>query len=296
MKTSSMFSMRVQKCWKSIYSFFIRAPSKLRPHNLTWGGRPAGFLGSPLEEEGVLVGGVVGGERSPTSGGGRSTQLRGGETHLSRAGAWPSCVPEGKLLPRRVDWVPGTCRRRVSESREVMVAAEGLIGAGDVLTVDRQRLSQVSDRLRVVHFLRPGAHRCVKCGTEQKSDSWDHPRSPSIPRRAAASSSLRFSSPVQGDFTHLYRFTAKEFKSTSVTSPGTWHPPAGFGAMWGHWPWFPLYCCWNMFIKPVKMDPCGGQCWKHSLTLIMRFLWFYGFMVFLMLNDTALKLARDDLF
>lgn len=81
-----------------------------------------------------------------------------------------------------------------------------------------------------------------KCDTGQKSERWDHVRSPSIPRRLAANSSLRFTLPVQGDFTHLYRFTAKKFKSTIVTSPGIWHPPARFGAMWGHWPWFSLYC------------------------------------------------------
>lgn len=140
---------------------FGLTPFKVWPqYNLTWGGRSDGFLGSPLEDEGVLVREVVRGERSPSSGGGRSTQLRGGETHLSHAGAWPSSIPEGKLLPGSVDGVPGACRR-ISDSREVMVTAERVIRAWDVLTVDRQCLSQVSDRLGVVHFLRPGPDRCV---------------------------------------------------------------------------------------------------------------------------------------
>lgn len=134
---------------------------KIRPQsNLTWGCWSDGFLGSPLEDEGVRVREVVRGQRSPASGGGRSTQLRGGETHLSRAGAWPSSVAERKLLPGSIKGVPGTCRR-ISDSREVMVAAERVIRAWDVLAVDRQCLSQVSDRLRVVHFLRPGPDRCV---------------------------------------------------------------------------------------------------------------------------------------
>lgn len=129
-------------------------------YNPTWGCWSDGFLVS-LEAEGVLVRHVVVcWERSPTGGGGRATQLHGGETRLSRAGAWPSPVPKRKLLPGSVDGVPGTCGR-VSDSLEVMVTVERVIRAWDVLTVHRQSLSQVPDRLGVVHFLRPGADRCV---------------------------------------------------------------------------------------------------------------------------------------
>lgn len=226
-------------------------------YNPTWGCWSDAFLGSLPEDEGLRVRHrVVRGERPPTTGGGRTSQLRGGETHLSPAGAWPSSVPKWKLLPGSVDRVPGTCRR-IRDAREVMVTAERVIGAWDVLRVDRQRLRQLPDRLGVVHVLRPGEVRCVKCDTGQKSKSWDHVRSPSIP---AAHSSLRFRFPVQGDFTHLYRFTAEEFKSTTVTST---RYPTPTCSSWSHAEGidrdFRFTACWNILIKPIMLDSCDGQ-------------------------------------
>lgn len=89
---------------------------------------------------------VVGGERRPSSGGGRAAQLRRGEADLAGAGAWPREAVR-ILLPRCVNGVPCT-RRRVTDSRDVMITGE-VIRRRNVLTVQWQCLSRVSGRLWV---------------------------------------------------------------------------------------------------------------------------------------------------
>lgn len=114
----------------------------------SWNGRSAWLMRSSPRAEGVLADEVVRGERAPSSGGGRAAQLRGGETNLPGAGAWPREAVR-IVLPGSVDRVPGTCRW-VTDSRDVMITGK-VIRRRNVLTAQWQGLSRESGRLWVVH-------------------------------------------------------------------------------------------------------------------------------------------------
>lgn len=113
----------------------------------TWSCLFNGLLWSFPGNEGILSRDeVVRGERSPSSGGRSVAQIRVGEVDLRGVGAWPR-EAVWVLLPGRVKGVPGTCRQ-ITDSRDVMVVAREIIRRRNVLTVQWQCLSRLSDRSR----------------------------------------------------------------------------------------------------------------------------------------------------